>query len=89
METEEIGILSLKNLEDGAFVAIFILEEGVWAVKENTGEVGDDKVPGGAVIFIVFGEELFDHCHTHSRGGDTFDKSDGYDENGESSWGDR
>ena len=89
METEEIGILFLKNLEDGTFVAIFIFEEGVWAIEENAGEVGDDKVPGGAVVFIVFGEALFDHCHTHSRGGGAFDKRDGYDGNGHSSWRDR
>ena len=85
MESEEIGILSVKNFEDGTFVAIFILDGGVWAVEENAGEVGDDEVLGGAVVFIVFGEAFFYDCHSHSRGGGTFDEGDGYDGDGESS----
>ena len=89
MESEEIGILSVKKFEDGAFVAIFILDGGVWAVEEDAGEVGDDEVLGGAVEFIVFGEAFFDDCHSHGRGGGAFDEGDGYDGDGESSWGDR
>ena len=89
MESEEIGILSVKKFEDGAFVAMFILDGGVWAVEEDAGEVEDDEVLGGAVEFIVLGEAFFDDCHSHSRGGGAFDEGDGYDGDGESSWGDR
>ena len=59
MESEEVGILSVKNVEDGAFVAMFILDRRVWAVEKNAGEVRDDEVLGGAVVFIVFGEAFF------------------------------
>ena len=82
MESEEVGILSVKNVEDGAFVAIFILDERVWVVEENAGEVGDGEVPGGFVVFIVFRKAFFDDCHSHSRGGGAFDDGDGYDGDG-------
>ena len=82
METEEIRILALNNLKGGALVAMFILKGGVWAVKESSGEVGDNEVPGGAVVPIVFGEALFDDRHAHDGGGDAFDEWGGYNGKG-------
>ena len=40
--------------------------------------------------YLSFSEKHFFYdCHSHSRGGGAFDEGDGYDGDGESSWGDR
>ena len=79
MKPEEIGVYPLKDLKDGALVAMFIQEEGGWVVEEGSGEIWDEEESGGTMEPLVFGEALLDDCHAYGGGGGALDNGDGYD----------
>ena len=79
MESEEIGVFSLKDSEDSALFTMFIQTEGVWVVDEGSGEIRGEEELGGTMEPLVFSKALLDDRRVYSGGGGAFSDTDGYD----------